>query len=195
MSAQRPRCPDCRTPIRETEINQARLYRCSGCDRYIQAELFPAFFRESGPVQGPEDVLIEGESTCFYHPAKKAILPCSGCGRFLCSLCDCDLSGQHFCPTCLETGRTKKKIKNIERERTRYDNIALSLVFFPMILFYVTFITAPIAIIVAVRHWNSPPSMIHRTKTRYVVAIILAALQVVGWIFLVIALIGLFYAR
>jgi hypothetical protein len=37
--------------------------------------------------------------------------------------------------------------------------------------------------------------MIHRTKTRYVVAIILAALQVVGWIFLVIALIGLFYAR
>jgi hypothetical protein len=64
-----------------------------------------------------------------------------------------------------------------------------------MILFYVTFITAPIAIIVAVRHWNSPPSMIHRTKTRYVVAIILAALQVVGWIFLVIALIGLFYAR
>ena len=195
MSLQRPRCPECRTPIRENEINQLRLSPCSGCNSLLQAELFPAYFRTFGATQAVEDVLLEGESTCFYHPAKKAILPCSGCGRFMCSLCDCDLSGEHFCPTCLEAGRTRKKIKNIERQRTRYDNIALSLVVFPMILFYVTFITAPIALVVAIRHWNSPASLIHRTKARLVIAVTLAILQILGWCALIIFLIGAFYAQ
>lgn len=158
-------------------------------------ELFPAFFRSTPAAQGAENVLLEGESTCFYHPAKKAILPCAACGRFLCSLCDCDLGGEHFCPVCLEAGRTKRKIKNIERERTRYDNIALSLVFFPLLLFYVTFITAPIAMVVAVRHWNSPPSLIGRTKLRYVIAITFASLEIVGWVVVVLALIGAYYGR
>lgn len=195
MSSQRPRCPECRTPIRESEINQLRLSPCSGCSSYLQAELFPAFFRTFVAVPAAENVLLDGESTCFYHPAKKAVLPCGGCGRFLCSLCDCDLGGEHFCPACLEAGRTRRKIKNIERQRTRYDNIALSLVFFPMLLFYVTFITAPIAIVLAVRHWNSPPSMVHHTRTRYVVAITCASLQIVGWGVLIFVLIGAFYAR
>jgi hypothetical protein len=195
MSAQRPRCPECRTPIRESEINQLRLSPCSGCNSQLQAELFPAFFRTFTAAPAAENVLLEGESTCFYHPAKKAVLPCAGCGRFLCSLCDCDLGGEHFCPACLEAGRTRRKIKNIERQRTRYDNIALSLVFFPMLLFYVTFITAPIAIVLAVRHWNSPPSLVNRTRARYVVAITFASLQIVGWCVLVFVLIGVFYAR
>ena len=195
MSSQRPRCPECRTPIRESEINQLRLSPCSGCSSQLQAELFPAFFRTFGAAQAAENVLLEGESTCFYHPAKQAVVPCVGCGRFLCSLCDCDLGGEHFCPACLEAGRTKRKIKNIERQRTRYDNIALSLVFIPILLFYVTFITAPIAIVLAVRHWNSPPSMVHRTKARYVVAITFASLQILGWCVLIFVLIGMFYAR
>jgi len=161
----------------------------------LQWELFPAFFRAFEAPQTSEDVLLEGEATCFYHPAKKAVLPCVACGRFLCSLCDCDLNGEHFCPACLEAGRTRRKIKNIERQRTRYDSIALSLVFFPMIIFYITFITAPIAIVLAVRHWDSPPSMISRTKVRYVIAITLAAMQIVGWVILILALIGAFYAR
>ena len=195
MSSQRPRCPECRTPIRESEINQLQLAPCSGCNSLLQVELFPAFFRASSAGQTADEVLLEGESTCFYHPTKKAVLPCSGCGRFLCSLCDCDLGGNHICPTCLEAGRTKLKIKNIERQRTRYDNIALALVFFPMILFYVTIITAPLVIVLAVRHWNSPPSLIQQTRLRYVIAITLAALQIVGWGVLIVVLIGMFYAR
>jgi hypothetical protein len=64
-----------------------------------------------------------------------------------------------------------------------------------MLLFYVTFITAPIAIVLAVRHWNSPPSMVHHTRARYVVAITCASLQIVGWGVLIFVLIGAFYGR
>jgi hypothetical protein len=32
-----------------------------------------------------------------------------------------------------------------------------------------------------IRYWNAPRSIVHRTKIRLVLAIILATLQIVGW--------------
>jgi len=130
-------------------------------------------------------VLVADEATCFYHPQKKAVLPCEGCGRFLCALCDCELHGQHFCPACLEVGRKKRKIKSLENERTLYDSIALSLAVLPVAivpLIYFTFITAPASLFVALRYWNAPRSIVHRTRIRLVLAIIFASLQIVGWV-------------
>ena len=135
--------------------------------------------------------MVEGESGCFYHPQKKAVRPCDGCGRFLCGLCDCELQGRHFCPACLEAGRTKGKIQSLENQRTLYDSIALALAIYPVVLvfsIYFTIITAPMALFVAIRYWKSPLGILRRTKTRFVVAIILASLQIAGWVALVIAL-------
>ena len=47
---------------------------------------------------------------------------------------------------------------------------------------YFTFITAPLALYMAIRHWNSPRSIVHRTRIRYVLAIVFAALQLIGWV-------------
>jgi hypothetical protein len=99
----------------------------------------------------------------------------------MCALCDCELHGEHYCPTCLEVGRKKGKIKSLENQRTLHDSIALSLAIFPLLIFYFTIITAPMALYVAIRYWNAPRSIIHRTKIRYVAAIILATLQLAGW--------------
>jgi hypothetical protein len=33
----------------------------------------------------------------------------------------------------------------------------------------------------AIRHWNSPRSIVHRTRIRFVIAIVLATLQLGGW--------------
>jgi hypothetical protein len=103
-------------------------------------------------------------------------------------LCDCELNGQHFCPACLETGKTKGKIKSLENQRTLYDGIALSLAIYPLLIFYFTLITAPAALVVAIRYWNAPRSIVHRTKIRYVAAIILASMQIAGWVVLFITL-------
>jgi len=147
----------------------------------LQIEVFPALFRQLAPGSNAETVMVEGESTCFYHPNKKAVLPCEACGRFVCALCDCELHGQHYCPACLEVGRKKGKIKSLENQRTLYDSIALSLTIFPLLIFYFTIITAPMALYISIRYWNAPRSIIHRTKIRYVIAIVLAALQIIGW--------------
>src|SRR5207253_9363269 len=114
MSKGRIRCPECATPVRETELNQLRLAKCSGCHSLVQVEVFPAYFREAVVGQQAELLLVEVESACFYHASKKAVVPCHACGRFLCALCDCDLNGEHFCGSCLETGRRKGKIRSIE---------------------------------------------------------------------------------
>lgn len=181
-------CPKCRATLLEGIFNLPDLSPCPACGVPLQVELFPALFRKINPGQSGEAILVEGESSCFYHPQKKAERPCDGCGRFLCALCDCELSGQHYCPGCLESGKTKGKIKSLDNQRTLYDSIALSLAIYPLLIFYFTLITAPMTLFVAVRYWKSPPSIVRRTRIRFIAAIILALLQLTGWGFLFVAI-------
>ena len=184
MSPSPVRCPQCQATLADSVVNQPQSQTCPECGAEIQIEIFPALFRAVSAGGSGEAVMVEGESACFYHPAKKAVRPCDGCGRFLCALCDCELHGEHYCPACLEVGKTKGKIKNLENRRTLYDSIALSLAVYPVILIfgvYFTFITAPMALYVAIRFWNAPRSLVHRTRTRYILAITLAAFQIIGW--------------
>jgi hypothetical protein len=132
--------------------------------------------------------MVDGESSCFFHPQKKAVVPCAGCGRFLCALCDCDFGGEHFCPACLETGKSKGKIKALDNRRACYDGIALRLALWPMLIFYFTLITAPMALFVAIRYWNAPRSLVRPNRIGFVLAIIIALLQIGGWIAIFIAI-------
>jgi len=162
-------------------FNRPDLTPCPACGDPVQIELFPALFRPPTRGSGGEALMVEGESSCFYHPQKKAVVPCESCGRFLCALCDCELHGEHFCPACLEVGRQKGRIKRLENQRTMYDAIALSLAILPLLIFYFTIVTAPIALYLAIRYWNAPLSIVHRTKIRLILAILLATAQIIGW--------------
>src|ERR1051325_5411683 len=174
-------CPKCNAALLDQVFNRGDFTPCPTCAEPIQVEVFPALFRRAAVGRGAEAVLIEGEASCFYHPQKKAVLPCEGCGRFLCALCDCEHNGQHLCPACLEAGRTKGKIKSLENSRTRYDNIALALAIYPLIIFYFTIITAPIALFMVIWRWRKPPGMTQRSRSRFVIAALIALLQIGGW--------------
>ncbi len=172
----------------EGVFNRPEFTPCPACNVPLQIEVFPALFRKISAGQSGEAVMVEGESSCFYHPQKKAVLPCDGCGRFLCALCDCALDGKHFCPACLEAGKTKGGIKSLDNQRTLHDGIALSLAIFPMLIFYFTIITAPMALFIAIRYWKTPQSILRRTKIRFVAAIVISILQIGGWAALIIIL-------
>ena len=177
----RLQCPKCQASLTEVYLNRPTLLPCLLCGAPLQVEVFPALFRRIAPGSAGEALVVENEASCFYHPQKKASRPCDACGRFLCALCDCELHGEHFCPACLESGKRKGKIKRLENERTLYDNIALALALFPLLIFYFTIITAPMSLFMAIRYWNAPRSIVHPTRLRLVLAIILASLQMVGW--------------
>jgi hypothetical protein len=138
-------------------------------------------------------VQTEKEAGCFYHPAKKAAVACAACGRFLCALCDVEFNGQHLCPMCLEKGKTKRKIKNLENHRVCYDKIALFVALISMLFIWPTLISAPIVLFMVIRYWNAPRSIIPRTwnaprsiiprtKIRFILAFGIACLQIAGWV-------------
>jgi hypothetical protein len=177
-------CPACRAWLMGGPFNQREFGPCPACGVPLMGEVFPALFRKISTGQSGETIMVEGESGCFYHPQKKAVLPCDGCGRFLCALCDCLFDGKHYCPTCLEAGKAKGKIKNLDNQRTLYDSIALALAVYPLVIvifYYFTFITAPMALFVAIRYWKAPRSIVRRTKVRFIVAILIALATIGGW--------------
>ena len=174
-------CPKCRAWLLEGVFNRPDMAPCPSCGTPLRIEVFPALFRRFNPGASAQPVMVEGESSCFFHPQKKAVVACAGCGRFLCALCDCEFGGEHLCPTCLDAGKSKGKIQALENQRMRYDNIALGLVVLPMLIFYFTIITAPMALFVAIRYWKAPRSLVQRSRLRFVLAVLIALLQIAGW--------------
>ena len=73
-------------------------------------------------------------------------------------------------------------MRDLTRRRVLHDEIALSMAVLPLLAWPFTIATAPTAIIWALRHWNSPTSILPRTKVRFLVAILIASLQIAAWV-------------
>jgi len=174
-------CPQCHSALQKEFINNSAFSPCPQCHQPIQALVFPALFYEPKAVGSAQPLVIDGQANCFYHPDKKAVILCSACGRFLCALCDIELDQQHLCPACLQSGTRKKKIRNIDSEVVCYDKIAFAVAFFPILFFYLTLITAPIAVYLSVRYWNT--RSLTGSKARFVLAILMGLAQITGWYF------------
>jgi len=154
---------------------------CPACAAMVRADVYPAAFRPLPAGSAGDRLMADKEASCFYHDGKKAIITCSACGRFLCALCDVEFNDLHLCPQCLEKGRTKRKIKNLENSRTCYDTIAMYLAVIPMLAVWPTLLTAPAALFMSIRYWKAPTSIIPRSKIRFMVAMFFAVTQIVGW--------------
>ena len=124
-------------------LNSPDMIPCPGCGTPTRTLIFPALFRESAPGTAGESLTADDDASCFYHPGKKAVIPCDVCGRFLCALCDVAFNDQHLCPSCLEKGKQKRKIKNLENHRILYDRLAFYLAIIPMLFIFPSIIIGP----------------------------------------------------
>ena len=177
-------CTKCNSPLPGQNFNAYSLAPCPSCSGLLRTDVYPALFRKLPRGESGDSLQLDKEAGCFYHPRKKAVIPCSACGRFICALCDVALNDQHLCPSCFEKGKTKRKIKNLENQRTCYDSIALMVALASILIYWFTIFTDPLVIYLTLRHWNSPSSIIPRTKIRFVLAFIIASLQIAGWIYI-----------
>jgi uncharacterized paraquat-inducible protein A len=174
-------CTECRTPLPDAALNTGALAPCPSCGTRLQVEVFPAFFRSISTGSAGETIVVEGEAGCFFHPDKKAVVHCAECGRFLCALCDLELNGRHLCPGCLESGQRKGRLIELEKRRTLYDSAALALACLPVLIWPVTLLTAPLTVILVIFGWRKPGSLVPRSRVRFVLALLVAAAQIVGW--------------
>ena len=175
-------CTRCGMAFTGTTWDIAQLTECPYCGAELSIAIFPALSRSTETKPSAETIVAEGEAACFYHPAKRAIVPCDSCGRFLCALCDVQLDGKHFCPTCTE----KPKTASLERKRARYDRIVWALVVIPVPLcMIVAPFTAIWALVLGIWKWRSPPSLVTNSRLWLALGLVVAILELVsviaGW--------------
>ena len=108
-------CDHCRTVLPTAVVNTSEPVACPGCHAPLLARVFPAFSRAGTGGHASESVVSDEDASCFYHPRKKAVVPCVRCGRFLCALCDLEIDGQHLCPGCLSAAQEGNKITLVIR--------------------------------------------------------------------------------
>jgi hypothetical protein len=168
-------------PLPGAMVNSRELAPCPHCGKKMDLRVYPAQFREAQSVSTGELLMVDGEASCFYHPRKKASIPCDWCGRFLCSLCDVDLAGKHLCPACIDTGQKKGKLVQLENKRILWDSAALAMALLPVIVWFITLVTAPVAIIIAIMAFKKPSSVVPRTRIRIYLALLIATAQLVTW--------------
>jgi hypothetical protein len=178
-------CSECGSLFLDDEhLNSPEFRECSGCGSMIRVRIFPAYFRKGTATK--TESAVEGESSCFFHPKKQAVVPCDECGRFLCALCRVEFGSRNICPGCISSGKQKGNLPVLETSRKRHDSIALAVSVLPVFLVWPTPITAPIALYLSASHWNDPAGIVPRSRWRLAVAFTLALLQIVGWISLIL---------
>jgi hypothetical protein len=179
------KCSKCQALLSPQQFNIGELTLCPSCQSLLEIEVFPAILIAPTAVF-PEPILVEGESSCFYHPAKKASIVCQGCGRFLCALCDLELNGRHVCPVCLESGQKKAKFKDLENTRVLWDRLAISVAVLPLLFLWTSLIGAPIALYLVIRYRKAPCSITGKSNLDFIVAAVLAVLQIAVWALVII---------
>jgi uncharacterized paraquat-inducible protein A len=185
MDSSLVKCGKCQAILQPSLFNTGEFAPCPSCETLISVEVFPAIL-QSPAAAAPASLVVEGESSCFYHPAKKAVIVCDNCGRFLCALCDLDLNGRHVCPVCLESGQKKSKFKDLENSRVLWDKLALASALLPLIFLWTSLIGAPVALYLVWRYRNAPCSLTGKSNLSFIAAAVLAVLQIAGWTLLLI---------
>jgi hypothetical protein len=175
-------CKRCGGMIPASFYNKDSFFPCPECNTLTTIRVFPALYSERSVNKA--EPISEGQAACFYHPQNIALASCESCGRFLCSVCDIEFDGSHICPGCLEEGRKKRRMVNLDSNRILYDSISLKLSFYPLILFPITIFTAPISLYLAIRNFNKPVSILSHSKYKYIAAIIISSMQILGWAYL-----------
>ena len=171
------RCPNCARAL-PPAVAGGEAADCA-CGQRTRAVAFPALLRPLTAGSFGQRVIDAGESTCFYHPAKRAEVVCHGCGRFLCGLCDIEMAGEHLCAGCLERGNTSRK-EDLETERVLHGRIAIATVLVSVFFWFIAPFLAAAAIFIAVRNWNAPDGIGTIPKLAKIFALILSLLILGG---------------
>ena len=170
-------CPRCGSEL-PAAILESNGINCSVCETHAQAVIFPAMFRRVEAAG--DEIVVAGESTCYFHGDRVAAVACVRCGRFLCQLCRINWDGEDVCPACLEASNDLKTAKPVS-SCYRSDSLALAISVLPMVTVFLTILTAPIALGIAIFTFRKRCSIAPRSKARFVAAIVISLAQIMGW--------------
>ncbi len=183
-------CKKCGCSLSETLVNTDGFVFCPACAVPFIVRVYPAASATVSVDQGPDAARKEEQAGCFYHPGRPAEVVCAGCGRFICALCEVDLQHRHFCPACVRQQMEKEESAEIVRAHVRFDKIAFYLAIVPLFVWPATLLTGPAAMIMGIRYWNRPVSLVTTGRPRLAAAVLVGGLQTLGWLSLVVVVLA-----
>ena len=167
---------------------------CPVCQEKLRVYAFPAILGSLALRPRAATAAMEGEATCFFHAHKRAAIPCDGCGRFLCDLCDLQFRGRHFCASCLNAAQHGSAASDdsgnepalaeagelLKEKIFLHHNFAWLLAFYsPLTLIgvYLMPVTAPAALWFSLRHWKRRDGFQIRGRWRAWASVCIALIQ------------------
>lgn len=171
MAATRVKCSHCGGDFPLDSADGWTERPCPVCQEKLKVYAFPAILGSLAPRPRGAAQAVEGEAACFFHVQKRAAVPCDGCGRFLCDLCDLQFRGRHFCAACLDSAQHRGSRNDgtggepslaeagelLKEKVFLHHNFAWVLACYaPLTLigFYLMPVTAPAALWFSLRHWK-----------------------------------------
>lgn len=180
MTSTRLACPKCKRTVPEVYWQGVDVVRCPACESEFEQLRFPALLAAQRVERAT--LLGLGEANCYFHAENRAEHACDGCGRYVCAVCRVPVAEKHFCPSCLETRTERRKLP--ENHRILYDRLALVAAFLPIIMWPITLVTAPAALVFCWFAWKKPGGLAAKwRRTRIGFACGFAILQICGWLF------------
>lgn len=177
------RCPNCKRQLEAHSWSDDASGQCRLCGTSFEFMAFPALTAATTRI-APQTAEVAADSVCFFHSQNRAESICEGCGRLLCPVCTVPFMGQKLCPVCISTAAKKESAPVAVRGRVLHDRVALGLAILPLLIFYFTLITAPLALGWTIYAWNKPGSLVGgRSRWRLIVAALFATAEIAGWVF------------
>jgi hypothetical protein len=175
-------CAHCEMPLPSRELSYTDRPLCTVCGSQNEVRVFPAILQASAGASRAE-AAIEGEAACFDHPRKRAVGACKQCGRFVCPVCSVEFAGEVWCPSCVAAGAGAARAAKLETSRPLYDSIVLGMPLWSLLIWPLTLLTAPAALVLGLVKWSQPISVVRRSRWRMALGMIIAAAETGAWVF------------
>jgi len=172
-------CARCGSPLPAWELEAKGAADCTACGSENRVAAFPALLKPAEAARG--ETALAGEAACFDHPGKRAVAACSQCGRFVCQLCAVEFGEGVWCPSCVAAGAGQARAARAETARNLYDSTALTVPLLSLLLWPLTIIAGPAAVVLAVMKWREPLSLVRRSRWRFFAAIAVGLAETAGW--------------
>ncbi len=174
-------CPVCNTLSSPQQSNTDGKVNCENCNTQQRQLAFPVLWQSPHTPEPVEKIISEEEARCAFHEDNRATVPCSQCGRYLCSICTLVLQDNTYCPACVESimehSRQNSETSLYKNEQRRYDLIIFYLALIPILTIWLPIITAPTAFILGI-YWIPRVRKIEECSLRILLgSLLFAAVQ------------------
>ena len=171
-------------------INSDTFVTCPLCAVPFMLRVYPAAAINGAPIPVADAARAEAQAGCFYHAGRPANVVCEECGRFICALCEIEYRNESLCPACVRRDIDQTTATEMVRSHVRYDKLVFYLAMAPLLFWPLTIITGPAAVVMGMRYWNRPVSLVTTGRIRIAIAILAGFLQAAAWLVLGVILLN-----